>query len=163
MQQTKKFSYMETERPALVAEVRGNEVHPDIVGTVNIYWLPDEYYLQADFEGLPPSRVFGFHIHDGIVCAPIDGDKPFSEAGGHYNNCGEGVWCSLHPYHAGDLPPIFSDSEGRASMQVYTDRATVGELSGKPIVLHGLPDDFRTQPSGDSGVRIACGILKENL
>lgn len=163
MRQVNRFAYMENERPALIANVKGNSVHPDIIGLINVYWLPGTFFLQADFEGLPPSRVFGFHIHDGLVCGTADGNEAFMAAGSHLNNCGEGVWCSRHPYHAGDLPPIYSDTAGTANFQVYIDRATIAELSGKPVVVHGLPDDFKTQPSGNSGVRIACGILAENL
>lgn len=163
MNEMSKYAYMENESPALKADIKGSEVHPKIAGTVLVYWLPEGFYLQADLEGLPGSRVFGLHIHDGLVCAPVGSDEPFSEAGGHLNNCGEGTWCSQHPYHAGDLPSVFSDAEGNAAARVYIDRAQIEELSGKPIVIHGLPDDFKTQPSGNSGVRIACGILKEQI
>ncbi len=90
-------------------------------------------------------------------------DNPFSDAGGHFGNCGDGIWCSRHPYHAGDLPPLFSNAEGKSNIRIYIDRADIDEISGKPIIIHGLPDDFKTQPSGNSGVRIACGILKEKI
>lgn len=163
MKQVSKYAYMENESPALMAEIKGSDVHPEIAGTVYVYGLPKGFYLQADLEGLPESRVFGFHIHDGLVCAPIGSEEPFSEAGGHFNNCGEGTWCSRHPYHAGDLPSLFSNAEGKSSIRVYIDKADIEEIAGKPIVIHGLPDDFKTQPSGNSGVRIACGILKEQI
>lgn len=158
-----RFAYMENESPVLEAEIKGGDVHPEIAGNIYVYGLPGGFYLQADIEGLPGSRVFGLHIHDGLVCAPTGTDDPFSDSGGHLNNCGEGIWCGRHPYHAGDLPPLFSDAEGRANIRVYIDRAGIDELSGKPVVIHGLPDDFKTQPSGNSGVRIACGILKKKI
>ncbi len=163
MQQINKFAYIENERPALIADIRGGASHPNIRGLIHMYWLPNAIFLQSEFEGLPASRVFGFHVHDGIICGASSGDQQFAEAGSHFDNCSEGLWCGQHPYHAGDLSPIFSDSDGYAASQLYLDRAVVAEYSGKPVVLHMMPDDFTSQPAGNSGVRIACGILAENL
>jgi len=163
MRQINKFAYIENERPALIADIRGGAAYPGIRGLIHMYWLPDAILLQSEFEGLSPSRVFGFHVHSGIICGTEDGAEPFAEAGSHFDNCGEGLWCGQHPYHAGDLPPVFSDSSGYAAGQVYIDKATVAEYSGKPVVLHMMPDDFSSQPAGNSGMRIACGILAENL
>ena len=163
MKQVSRFAYMENESPTLEAEIKGSDVHPEIAGRVFVYGLPKGFYLQADLEGLPESRVFGLHIHDGLVCTPTGMDNPFSDAGGHFGNCGDGIWCSRHPYHAGDLPPLFSNAEGKSNIRIYIDRADIDEISGKPSIIHGLHDDFKTQPSGNSGVRIACGILKEKI
>ena len=163
MKQVSRFAYMENESPTLEAEIKGSDVHPEIAGRVFVYGLPKGFYLQADLEGLPESRVFGLHIHDGLVCTPTGMDNPFSDAGGHFGNCGDGIWCSRHPYHAGDLPPLFSNAEGKSNIRIYIDRADIDEISGKPIIINGLPDDFKTQPSGNSGVRIACGIKKEKI
>jgi len=116
--------------------------------------------------GLPPDRVFGFHIHDGIICGSPDSggaSGAFAEAGPHLSLCPEGTWCGRHPYHAGNLPPIISDSDGYAAMEVYIGKALISDYSGKPIILHDMPDDFSTQPSGGSGKRIACGIFTEVL
>ncbi len=151
---------MGSERPALIGLLSGGLGHEDINGTAAVFWLPDAVWLEAQFDGLPASEVFGFHIHDGTVCTAENG---FSDAGSHLDLCGEGVWCGRHPYHAGDLPPVFSDGDGAAVFGVYLDRARIEDISGKTIVLHSRPDDFRSQPAGDSGIRIACGILSENL
>lgn len=163
MRQVNKFAYMEVERGALSARMRGSSGYPNIEGLVTIYWLPSSSYLQAEFNGLPPSRVFGFHIHDGIVCGAADAAEPFPQAGKHYSSCPEGMWCARHPYHAGDLPPIISDENGFAAMQFHLGAANVAELSGKTIILHAQPDDFKTQPSGNSGLKIACGVLAETI
>ncbi len=160
MQHIHKYSYMESERPALLGVLRGGLGHEDITGTAAVFWLPDAVWLEAQFNGLPASEVFGFHIHDGVVCTA---ENDFSDAGEHLDLCGDGVWCGQHPYHAGDLPPIFSDENGAAVMSVYLDRARIEDISGRTIVLHSRPDDFTTQPAGNSGIRIACGILAENL
>ena len=63
-----------------------------------------------------------------------------------------------HPQHAGDLPPLLSDA-GEAWMSVYTSRFFPEDVIGKTVVIHDRPDDFHTQPSGDSGEKIACGKI----
>ncbi len=160
MQHIHDYSYMEYERPALLGRLNGGLGHEEISGTAAVFWLPDALYLEAQFEGLPASEVFGFHIHDGVVCTAENG---FTDAGSHLDLCGEGLWCGRHPYHAGDLPPIFSDAGGSAVMGVYLDKARVEDVSGKTIILHSGRDDFSSQPAGGSGIRIACGILAENI
>lgn len=157
-----RFAYIENETPALIAGLGGSAQYPAVQGTAFVYWLPVGFYMVVELKGLPPSQVFGLHIHDGTVCAPLDGEA-FSQAGKHLNNCGEGLWCSRHPYHAGDLPPIFSNAQGEAVMQIYMDRAALDEVAGRPLVLHRMPDDFKTQPAGNSGIRIACGVLAQNI
>lgn len=163
MQHINKFSYMESERPALMGILKGGIGAENAEGIAAVFWLPEAVYLQADFTGLPPSEVFGFHIHEGFICGEARESNQFSEAGGHFSNCPDEMWCGRHPYHAGDLPPVMSDAEGSASMQVYLDKASVEEISGRVIVLHSMRDDFSTQPSGDSSTRIVCGVLAEHL
>jgi len=78
---------------------------------------------------------------------------PFPQSGTHYNpnNC-------PHPYHAGDMPPLFG-ADGYAFLSFVTSRFTANEVIGKTIIIHSQPDDFKTQPSGDSGEKIACGVI----
>lgn len=163
MQQINRFSYISTEQPALEGTIRGGSEFPDIEGIVFAYWLDNSLYFQTEFTGLPPDRIFGFHVHDGLICGDPDGVQPFTQAGGHLSNCPDGTWCARHPYHLGDLPPIFSDGNGYAAMGVFLGKARISDFSGKPLVLHSMPDDFTTQPAGSSGKRIACGILTEVL
>lgn len=163
MQQVNQFSYMGAERSALMGELHGSADFPKLEGLIHAYWLDGALYLQAEFNGLPPDRVFGFHVHEGIICGASGEKEPFKEAGGHMSLCPEGTWCGRHPYHAGDLPPIISDSTGYAAMQVFLGKAQISDYSGKPIVIHYMPDDFNSQPAGNSGKRIACGIFAEVL
>ena len=65
----------------------------------------------------------------------------------------------MHPYHAGDMPPLFANN-GHAFMMFLTDRFTINEIIGKTIILHSEPDDFHSQPSGNSGNKIACGVIE---
>ena len=72
----------------------------------------------------------------------------------HYNpnNC-------LHPYHAGDLPPLL-ENQGYAYMRVLVDKFKISDIIGKTVIIHDSPDDFNTQPSGNSGKKIACGVIE---
>lgn len=163
MQQTNQFSHISYECPALIAEVRGSADYSAAEGLIHVFWLPEAFYLQLELNGLPPSEVFGFHIHESLICGEIDGDKPFAQAGGHLNNCGEGAYCAIYPYQAGDLPHIISDANGYAAAQVYIDRANVQTLSGRAVVLHSIPGGGKELVSSGKGPRIACGILAENI
>ena len=163
MQHINRFSYMQSERPALIGIMKGGIGAENAEGPAALFWLPDAMYFQVDFTGLPPAEVFGLHIHEGYICGEPRNPDTFAEAGKHYSNCPEGMWCGQHPYHAGDLPPIFSDAEGAASMEVYLDKAAAEEISGRVLILHSMRDDFTSQPAGDSGTRIACGVLAEYL
>ncbi len=163
MQHINRFSYMPAECPALLGILKGGRDAENAQGMVAVFWLPDAMYLEAEFTGLPPSEVFGLHIHECFICGEARDVEQFSEAGGHYSNCPDGMKCSSHPYHAGDLPPIFSDTEGNANMSVYLDKADTLEISGRTIILHSMKDDFQSQPSGNSGTRIVCGVLAEYI
>ena len=66
----------------------------------------------------------------------------------------------MHPQHAGDFPPLLGN-HGKAYMKVFSDRFSVEEIIGKTVIVHSDPDDFRTQPSGNAGRKIACGIIKK--
>ena len=126
---------------------------PELQGEVLFYQNRSSVTVRINIEGLPYSKggFFGFHIHDGVSCS---GDK-FSDTGSHYNPKGR-----PHPSHGGDLPPLLK-CNGGAYMTVMTDRFTVNEIIGKTVVIHSMPDDFTTQPSGNSGTKIACGVIRK--
>lgn len=139
------------------AHVRGSEKYPDLSGSVTFTQMRAGVLVTAEIRGLPAGEkrgrgFFGFHIHSGGKCSGNAKD-PFADALGHYDNADY-----PHPYHAGDLPPLLGNS-GYAYMSVFTDRFTVREIIGKTVIIHSKPDDFTTQPSGNSGDRIACGQI----
>lgn len=135
------------------ATLKGSALYPYIQGIVRFYQLGEAVLVIAEVENLPEQTdcgsVFAFHIHEGNSC----GGEDFSDTKGHYNpsDC-------LHPYHAGDLPPLFSNG-GTAWMAVQTNRFTVEEIEGHTVVIHERTDDFMTQPSGNAGRKIACGVI----
>ena len=90
----------------------------------------------------------------GTSCTGNSNDE-FANAKAHYNpkNC-------PHPYHAGDLPPLI-ENNGYSYMSVFLNKFKVKDIIGKVIIIHDMPDDFTTQPSGNSGTKIACGEIKK--
>lgn len=144
------FRRLAFSRPAAVAELKGRDEYSDTIGQVCFYGFDDMVVISATFHNLPTTQtgIFGFHIHENGVC---EGD--FSSAGGHF---GDGS----HPEHAGDMPPIFS-AGGNGFLAFATYRFQISDVIDKSVILHASRDDFSSQPSGDSGTRIACGIIKK--
>ena len=146
-------------RPQAAASIAGSKDHPDISGTVRLYQTNTGVIVLAQVSGLPRSdipcqeHVFGFHIHEGTDCGG-NMDDPLADAMSHYdpNGCG-------HPHHAGDLPPLFGNS-GLALSLFLTNRFSIDEVIGRTVIIHDHPDDFTTQPSGNSGTKIACGVIR---
>lgn len=145
-------------RPNAKATLRGSEEYSSVYGNMYLYQTRYGVLVVTEVNGLPDdenkcdSSVFGFHIHSGESCTG-NSDDPFADALGHYNpdDC-------EHPHHAGDMPPLFSNN-GYAFSVFLTDRFLVSEIKGKTVIIHSMPDDFKTQPSGDSGKKIACGVI----
>ena len=139
-------------RPAAAALIRGGDLAPRLSGIIQFFPVSRGVIVSADVIGLPaenPCGIFALHLHEGTGC----GGKSFSETGGHYNPGGE-----AHPCHAGDLPTLFS-CRGRAFSAVLTDRFSIQEIIGRTVVIHSGSDDFTTQPAGNSGSKIACGVI----
>ena len=147
-----------------VAQIRGGELAPDLAGRVCFFAVPGGTWIEAEVYGLPsytpagpdeqPIGPHGFHIHEGGSCAQGDMPEPFAAAGGHWNPDNQ-----PHGNHAGDLPVLFSN-HGSAIMHFFTDRFTVSQVVGKTVVIHQNPDDYRTQPAGNSGKRLGCGVIR---
>ena len=140
-------------RPDAVARIAGGEEVPQLTGCVRFYQENGCVMIVAEISGLPrgsETGFFGFHIHQGRECSGVG----FSGTEGHYNPLGRG-----HPEHAGDLPPLLW-CKGNAYLSVKTDRFSVNEIIGRTVVIHSNPDDFHTQPAGNAGKKIACGVIQ---
>lgn len=141
------------------AVVTGSPSYRNIKGLFTFTQTNNGVIVTAKVYGLPTSnlkcnnRIFAVHIHEGTSCSGTM-DNPFANAMTHYNpnNC-------KHPHHAGDLEPLFENG-GYAYYKFLTNRFTVKEIIGKTLIIHENPDDFTTQPSGNSGKKIACGVIK---
>ena len=132
--------------------IKGDDEYARIRGEVLFRRVRDGVLVTVRVSGLPKneSGFYGFHIHEGKSCEGED----FEKTKGHYNPKDRS-----HPHHAGDLPPLLS-CKGAAFMQVKTDRFRICDIIGRTVVIHGDADDFRTQPSGDAGEIIACGVIR---
>lgn len=131
-----------------------------ITGTMRFSEHGGKLRLRGTVKGLAPDSEHGFHIHEKGDCSAPDA----SSAGGHFNpdgsahgNHGSAV------HHAGDLPSLKADAKGVAKIDVELSGVTLAEgptsIKGRSLVVHGKPDDFTTQPSGNSGPRVACGVI----
>ena len=142
--------------PDAIAGITGNSSYPHLYGVANFYQINNGGILiQVEVSGLPDENTphhFGFyamHIHRSGNCTP-----PFDKTGTHYN-----PYNAEHPNHAGDLPPLFSNN-GYAWTVFYNSLLSVKEILDKSIIIHSRRDDFTTNPSGDSGDKIACGSIR---
>ena len=141
------------------AHIKGGKLFPYIDGVVDFEEYREGVLMTCKINGLPKSQIncrgrfFGFHIHDGNSCAGNYEDE-FADVGMHLNpyNC-------PHPYHMGDLPPLI-ENNGYAYMSVLLNKFRIQDIVEKAIIIHDMPDDFTTQPSGNSGKKIACGIIE---
>jgi Cu-Zn family superoxide dismutase len=150
-------------KPDAIAPVKGGALAPGLDGTVKFYSVSGGTVVRVDVCGLPaykpalpggqPVGPFGFHIHEGSTCGLGDGTNPFASAGGHYNPTNQN-----HGNHAGDMPVLFSNN-GCAFMAFFTNKFKVKDIIGHTVIIHQNPDDFRTEPAGNSGARIACGVI----
>ena len=144
------------QRPCCTAFISGSESYKDVHGTVSFFKACTGSLVVAEIFNLPSENgVFAMHIHNGMSCTG-NLDDPFADAGSHLNFTDE-----KHPFHTGDLPALFSNN-GYAWNAVYTNRFQPIQVKGYPVIIHSAPDDYHAQPSGNSGNKIACGIIKCN-
>jgi Cu-Zn family superoxide dismutase len=150
-----------TRGPAAVAELqptRGNAAQ----GTVRFTQQDDGVLVVADVSGLKPGQEHGFHIHDKGDCSSGDG----LSAGGHFNPGGMPHGAQDGPHHAGDLPALRADSSGRAKASYTIKGLAIGsgpnDIVGRGLIVHTSPDDYKTQPTGNAGARIACGVIAKS-
>jgi len=138
--------------PQAVAYLRGGELAPDLQGNIRFYQVRDSVLVVAEVTGLPENDTgfFALHIHEGTSC----GGENFADTGSHFS-----IVPAEHPRHSGDLPPLLS-SRGRAYLVVLTDRFSVRDIINRTVVIHSGADDFQSQPAGNAGMKIACGVIR---
>lgn len=119
-------------------------------------------FLHARVSGLKPNQAHGFHIHEKGDCSSGDG----MSAGGHFNPTGKPHGPQDGDHHAGDLPSLQADANGVADLRVEVHGLGIGSSSGasdivgRGLIVHADPDDYKTQPTGNSGARIACAVIQ---
>ncbi|MEJ6951806.1 superoxide dismutase family protein [Natronospora cellulosivora (SeqCode)] len=147
----------------VIAYIQGGPLAPAIRGTVYFYDVPGGTDVCVRVKGLPPYQPadngnpigpHGFHIHEHGTCRISDPEDPFQDAGGHWAPDGQ-----PHGNHAGDFPVLFSNN-GLARMCFFTNRFKPEDVVGLTVIIHENPNDYRTQPDGDAGRRLACGVIQ---
>lgn len=147
---------LDDNEPLALAWVTGGTKAPYLSGLVKFFETPyGGTLIEAELFGLPDrteagsSDFYAMHIHEYGDCG-----NDFQNTGGHYNPTG-----AEHPAHAGDLLPLFTN-QGYAWISFYDKRFLIPQILGRSVVIHQMPDDFHTQPSGDSGGKIGCGVIR---
>jgi Cu-Zn family superoxide dismutase len=135
------------------------------IGTVKASSSPYGTILTPDLKGLTPG-LHGFHVHQNPDCGPgvTDGKKvPGLAAGGHFDPAATGS--HEGPYgngHLGDLPALYVDANGNASLPVLAPRLKLSDLKGRSLIIHAGGDNYSDYPEklGGGGARAACGIVQ---
>ena len=153
---------MPPEAPRATAQLqptKGNKTF----GEADFEQVGDKVRVVVFVQGLKPGQEHGLHIHEVGDCSSGDGMStkghfnPFGKPHGHHGGAER---------HAGDLPALKANKEGRANVQVDLDIITLtpgpANIVGRGLVVHADPDDYKTQPTGNAGARIACGVIRAN-
>ena len=151
---------MQSSDNAAIAELKNTAGQP--VGTARFAQAGNVVRIVVEVNGLPPGP-HAAHVHAVGKCDPPD----FASAGGHFNPLNK-QHGALNPQgsHAGDLPNLTVAPDGTGRMETTTEQLTLGsgptsvwDADGNAVVIHANADDFKTDPTGNSGARIACGVL----
>jgi Cu-Zn family superoxide dismutase len=144
---------------AALAPTKGNATS----GTVSFVQAGEIVRVSGTISGLKPNAEHGFHVHEKGDCSSGDG----MSAGGHFNPAGKG-----HGHHggmerhAGDMPNLVADAYGNATFSIETRGITIGsgaaDIVGKGLIVHRDPDDYKSQPAGNAGPRIACAVIAKS-
>lgn len=131
----------------------------NVSGTVSFYRSGDKVRITAEVSGLTPGE-HGFHIHDVGDCSAPDA----MSAKGHFNPAASKHGHAGGEHHAGDIPNLVANASGNASYQGELSGVTLAEgptgIFKRSVVIHADPDDYKSQPAGNSGKRVACGVIK---
>lgn len=139
-------------KPTKGSKTFGEATFEEVGGKVHVV-----IYVQ----GLKPGSEHGLHIHEAGDCSSGDG----MSTKGHFNPFGmPHAGHTSAQRHAGDLPSLKADKSGRAKVDAMVDVITVSpgpaSIVGRGLIVHADPDDFKTQPTGNAGARIACGVIQ---
>jgi Cu-Zn family superoxide dismutase len=146
------------EAPKAVANLQptnGNSVK----GTVTFTQRGDMVRVNAQVSGLKPDAEHGFHLHEKGDCSSGDG----MSAGGHFNPAAKPHGPQSAEHHGGDMPNLKADAYGNATASYDVSGVSIGgaagDIVGRGVIVHRDPDDYKSQPAGNAGPRLACGVV----
>lgn len=132
-----------------------------VSGTVTLRAMADGVHLSGTLGGFPPHGVHALHVHERGDCSAADA----SSAGAHFNPTGAPHGRAGHgAHHLGDMDNLVADADGVARVDVHLRGVTLGggapnDIAGRALVAHAQADDYVTQPAGNAGARVACGVI----
>ncbi|HFK2920605.1 superoxide dismutase family protein [Stenotrophomonas beteli] len=133
-----------------------------VSGRLALMVEPGGLHITGLIGGLQPMQQAGFHIHERGDCSAVDA----SSAGNHFNPTGAAHGrAGTGKHHLGDMDNLRADAQGRANVDLHLKGVTLGggaatDIAGRALVVHANADDYRSQPAGNAGVRIACGVIR---
>ncbi|RYY92742.1 MAG: superoxide dismutase family protein [Comamonadaceae bacterium] len=141
---------------ATLAPTAGNTA----AGTVRFVQSGGKVQVSGEVRGLKPNAEHGFHVHEKGDCSSPDG----MSTGGHFNPTGAPHGNhDMGAHHTGDLPPLKANAQGVATFKFESSTISIGsgatDVVGKGLIVHRDPDDFKTQPTGNAGPRLACAVI----
>lgn len=119
-------------------------------------------HISGVIGSVPAGRTVAFHVHEKGDCSAVDA----SSAGGHFNPAAQAHGCAGNgPHHAGDMDNLQANAEGHVDVDVHLRGVTLGggaanDIGGRALVVHADADDYHSQPAGNAGARIACGVIR---
>jgi Cu-Zn family superoxide dismutase len=134
----------------------------DANGTLTLRAEGDGVRISGELAGLKPGSEHGFHVHENGDCSAPDA----TSAGGHFNPADQAHGSmDANPHHVGDMPNQKANAQGVADVNVLAhdmslDPGSEHNVIGRALIVHEQPDDYQSQPSGNAGARIACGVIE---
>ena len=133
-----------------------------VSGRLEIMAMADGVHLRGELGGLGRSGTHAIHVHERGDCSAADA----TSAGGHFNPAGAPHGrAGAGQHHAGDMDNLTADANGVARVDVHLAGVTLGggapnDILGRAVIVHAGPDDYTSQPAGNAGARVGCGVIK---
>ena len=132
-----------------------------VSGKLSMVPMGDGVHITGQVGGLGAGQTHAIHVHEKGDCSAVDA----SSAGGHFNPTGSAHGRAGTPvHHAGDMDNLTANAEGVADVDIHLSGVTLGggaanDIAGRAVIVHAAPDDYTSQPSGNAGARVACGVI----